>query len=98
MDFFLWGHIKALIYTLPFDSEEDLTARIVEAAATIRQQLGIFVCTRHSLLDCCRLCIEVSGRTFEELLEIGMKYNFFFRTLQWFCLISNLMQTQSDGP
>jgi hypothetical protein len=32
MDFFLWGHIKSLIYTSPFDSEEDL---IVEAAATI---------------------------------------------------------------
>jgi hypothetical protein len=31
---FLWDHIKALIYTLPVDSEEDLIARIVEAAAT----------------------------------------------------------------
>jgi len=34
MDFFLWGHIKALIYMLPVDSEEDLIAHIVEAAAT----------------------------------------------------------------
>ena len=32
-DFFLWGHIKALIYMLPVDSEEDLIARIVEVAA-----------------------------------------------------------------
>jgi hypothetical protein len=32
--FFLWDHIKALIYTLPVDSEEDLIARTVEAAAT----------------------------------------------------------------
>jgi hypothetical protein len=24
MDFFLWGHIKALIYKSPVDSEEDL--------------------------------------------------------------------------
>jgi hypothetical protein len=38
MDFFLWGHIKALIYTSPVDSE-DLIARIVEAAAASRQQL-----------------------------------------------------------
>jgi hypothetical protein len=34
MDFFLWGHIKALIDMLSVDSEEDLIAHIVEAAAT----------------------------------------------------------------
>ena len=31
MDFFLWGHIKALIYTSSADSEEHLIFRIVEA-------------------------------------------------------------------
>jgi hypothetical protein len=35
MDLFLWGHIKALIYTSPVDSEEDLIACIGEAAAAI---------------------------------------------------------------
>jgi hypothetical protein len=34
MDFFLWGHIKGMIYMSPVDSEEDLIACIVEAAAT----------------------------------------------------------------
>ena len=34
MDFFLWGHIKALIYTFPVVSEEDLIACIVVAATT----------------------------------------------------------------
>jgi len=34
MDFFLWGHIEALIYMSPVDSEEDLIACIVKAAAT----------------------------------------------------------------
>ena len=34
MDFFLPGHIKALIYTSPVDAEENLIAHIVEAAAT----------------------------------------------------------------
>ena len=33
VDFFQWGHIEALIYTLPVDSEVDLIACIVEAAA-----------------------------------------------------------------
>jgi len=42
-------HIKALIYTRQFDSEEDLIARIVKAVATIRQQSAIFECARHSV-------------------------------------------------
>jgi hypothetical protein len=68
IDFFLWGHINALSYTSPLDSEKDLLARIFESAATIRQQPGIFECTRQSLLLRRRLCIEVGGRTFERLL------------------------------
>jgi len=32
------------------DSEEDFIAHIIEAAATIRQQPGIFECTLQSLL------------------------------------------------
>lgn len=49
------------------DSEEDLIARIVEAA-TIRQQPGIFESSRQSLLLRCRLFIEVGGCTFEHML------------------------------
>jgi hypothetical protein len=37
-----YGAIKALINTSPVDSEVDLIVRIVEAAATIRQQPDIF--------------------------------------------------------
>jgi hypothetical protein len=43
MEIFLWGHIESLIYTSPIHSEEDLIARIVEAAATIMQHPG-FIC------------------------------------------------------
>jgi len=74
MDFFLWCHIKALIYTWKFDSEEDLNCCIVKAVATTRQQCAIFVCTRQSLLRLrcrwrrCRLCIEIWGPAFEHLL------------------------------
>jgi hypothetical protein len=68
MDFFLRNHIKALIYMSPVDSEEDLIARIIEVASTIRRQPGIFERTCHFLLRRRRLCIEVGGRTFEHLL------------------------------
>jgi hypothetical protein len=40
--FFLWGHIKALMYASSVDSEEDLIACIAEAAATTRHQPNIF--------------------------------------------------------
>jgi hypothetical protein len=95
MNVFLLSHIKALIYISPVDSDDDLIARISEAAATIRQLPGIFERTRHSPLRLRRLCIEVGGRTFEHLLQIGTKYNF-FRVLMWFRLISNHSQTQFD--
>ena len=68
MDFIVWGHIKALIYMSPIDSEEDLIAFIVEAAATTSQQPGVIHPTRQSLLRRHQLCIEVSGHTFEHLL------------------------------
>jgi hypothetical protein len=34
MDFFLWGHIKALIPVSPVGSEEDFIACTVKAAAS----------------------------------------------------------------
>ena len=36
MDFFLWCHINALIYSSPVDFEQDRVTRIVEAAATFQ--------------------------------------------------------------
>jgi hypothetical protein len=68
MDSFLWSHNKALIYTSPVDSEEDCIARIVEAAATIRKQPGIYGRSSQSLLHRCRPSIEVGGSTLEHLL------------------------------
>jgi hypothetical protein len=67
MDFFLWGHIKALIYISPVDSEDNLFACVVKVAATFRQKPGIFEPIHQSLL-CYQLCIEVGGHTFEHLL------------------------------
>ena len=78
-------------------SEEDLSSLIVEAAATIRQQPGIFERTHQSTLRRCRLCIEVSGLRLNIYLN-WYEIQFIFKILQWFCLISNLSHTQFDGP
>jgi len=55
-----------LIFTLPVDSEEDLIACFIEAAATIRQQPGIFE-SQVNLLHHCWLRIEIGGCIFEHL-------------------------------
>jgi hypothetical protein len=68
MDFFLWGHVQTLIDMLSVDTEEYLIVHITEGVATVRQQPGIFECTRQSLLHCCQLCIEVDGHTLEHVL------------------------------
>ncbi|KAG8260294.1 hypothetical protein J6590_100220, partial [Homalodisca vitripennis] len=36
IDFYLWGHMKQLVYTTPIQNEMDLVARVVEAAAVIQ--------------------------------------------------------------
>lgn len=67
IDFCLWGHMKQLVYATPVTDPMDLVARIVEAAATI-QESDIFEKVRESSLKRYRLCNEVRGRHFEQLL------------------------------
>ena len=83
------GHIKALIYTSPVDSEKDLIAHIVEAAATIRQATWHFWV--HMSVAAALLSAVYQAPNWYEI-------RLFFRLLQWLCLISNLSQTQLDGP
>jgi len=65
MDFFLWGHMKALMDMLPLDSEEYLIVHIVVSLATIRQQPGIFECTHQFLLRCClNMCSKLVRNNF----------------------------------
>jgi hypothetical protein len=74
MDFFLWGHIKAMIYISPADFEEDLIARIVKAAATRHFLSHMSVSAAWSAV------YPVCGQKFEHLPYVGMKYNFFQNT------------------
>ena len=56
MDFFIWGEMKCLMYETPIDTPEELLARVVEAAAIIRETLSF--ARRY------QLCINVNGRHF----------------------------------
>jgi hypothetical protein len=42
LDFYLWGHLKPLVYSAPVDNEEALRHCIVDACQAIRNCPGIF--------------------------------------------------------
>jgi hypothetical protein len=96
MDFFLWSHIKALIYMSAVDSEEDLIARIYEVAAAIRQQPGIFERKRQSLLRRCRLLSRLMAVRLNICSNL-VKNTTLLRIFSSFCLIFKLIQIHCDG-
>lgn len=68
LDFFLWGHMKALVYETPVVSQEDLVARVAAAAYDIQHRPGIFERVRENMTRRCHACIESGGRNFEQFL------------------------------
>jgi hypothetical protein len=42
LDFYLWGHLKTLVYAAPVDNKEAIHHLIVDACQTIRNYPGIF--------------------------------------------------------
>jgi hypothetical protein len=55
---FLWSYMKILFYFSPVNSDDNLIALIVEAAATFRHDPGIFERTCRFLMCCCRLLLR----------------------------------------
>ncbi|GFT67465.1 uncharacterized protein TNCV_2360751 [Trichonephila clavipes] len=48
-DYFLWEHLKNLVYATPLDSDENLVSRISEAAAHAHEIPSVFERARQSL-------------------------------------------------
>jgi hypothetical protein len=68
LDFYLWGHLKTLVYAAPVDNKEALHHRTVDACQTIRNYPSIFEQMRRSMLRCVQACSESHGGHFEHLL------------------------------
>ncbi|GFV66388.1 uncharacterized protein TNCV_1478521 [Trichonephila clavipes] len=62
LDFFLWGHLKSLVYASPVDSDETLVAK------RFRERPRVFANVRQSLCRRCEACIFAGGRSFEQFL------------------------------
>ena len=73
LDFFLRGFMKSMVYETGIDSEEDLVACIISAAAEIRETPGIFGRVRQSMARRCTVCLDVNGRVFQHLLRWNKK-------------------------
>lgn len=67
LDFFLWGHLKQVVYATPTTTKEDLQARIRDACEAITPELLATV--RRSLMERIQRCIGVEGRHFEHFLD-----------------------------
>jgi hypothetical protein len=50
LDFYLWGHLKTLVYAAPVDNEEALNHRIVDACQIIRNYPCNFERMRRSMM------------------------------------------------
>jgi hypothetical protein len=50
LDFYLWGHLRTLVYAAPVDNEEALPHRIVDACQTICNHPDIFEWMRQSMM------------------------------------------------
>ena len=70
LDFFLWGNMKSMVFETNIDSEEDLVARIVSAAAEVRETPGIFGRVRQSMARRCTVCMDVKGRVFQHFVPL----------------------------
>ncbi|XP_066600142.1 uncharacterized protein [Prorops nasuta] len=68
LDFFLWGHVKSLVYVTPVETENQLIERIVTSFDEVMNTPGIFDRVRTSMLRRCEACIRVRGNHFEQLI------------------------------
>lgn len=68
LDFYLWGHLKSVVYATPVPDVAELRERIINGCIQIRGMPGIFERVRQSMLRRVRSCIEMEGGHFEHLL------------------------------
>jgi hypothetical protein len=67
LDFFLWGHLKYLVYKTPVNTRNDLLNRILTSADAIRNEQQMLARVQRRCLDNFRKCIEVQGAHIEHI-------------------------------
>jgi hypothetical protein len=68
LDFLLWGWMKSEVYKTKVDARDELLARILDAAACIKEREDQLRRTSSDLHTRVAKCTEVDGRILELLL------------------------------
>lgn len=68
LDFYLWGHLKSIVYARPVNTVEELSDRIRAGFQQVRANPGIFERVRGSMLRRIVCCVQENGRNIEHLL------------------------------
>lgn len=66
--FFLWGHLKQLVYATPVNTVEELERRVNNAALQIGQNHQLMNSIQDNWIRRANACILNGGRHFEHLL------------------------------
>ena len=69
LDFYLWGHMKSLVYRTKSNSKQELLEGIMQAAEHIQNKPDLLRKATHSVLQRTKLCIEAHGGHFEHLMK-----------------------------
>jgi hypothetical protein len=67
-DFFLWGWMKAIVYSKRINTQEELRNRITEAAETMKNTPNVMRRARKEWIRRAKTCIDKNGGHFEQLL------------------------------
>ena len=68
LDFYLWGHLKNIVYSRPVANVEILRQRVEEGFQQIQQTPGIWERVRQSMMRRLQACVRANGSHFEHLL------------------------------
>lgn len=68
LDYYLWGHVKALVYNHQINDREQLRARILEAFDEVKRQPQMIQHAVDSVRGRCHQIIRNNGRHIENLI------------------------------
>lgn len=68
LDYFLWGHLKSLVYSEEIRNSDHLRERITQACDQVKNNPDVIQKAVRNLEIRCRKCIETGGGIFENLL------------------------------
>lgn len=68
LDFYLWGHLKSIVYSTPVANVQLLRQRIQQACEQIKQIPKIFERVRNSMIRRLHACIQAEVGHFEHFL------------------------------